>query len=101
MKVNVLQNDEEIRFIACDEEGKEIECQVLFTVEDAQTNRTYIVYTDDSRDENDCICVYANQFDPDSDEKRLLPIEDECVWRVIEQTLTELQKECTEEENPY
>ena len=36
---------------AVDENGKEKECEVLFTFESEETNKNYMVYTDHTQDE--------------------------------------------------
>ena len=38
-------------FTIVDKDGKEIECEVLFTFESDETKKNYIVYTDNSKDE--------------------------------------------------
>jgi hypothetical protein len=40
--------------------------------------------------------VYANQFDPENSETSLVPIEDERIWKIIEETLIQLQEEYAE-----
>jgi uncharacterized protein YrzB (UPF0473 family) len=66
-------------------EGKEIECDVLFTFNSDETKKSYIVYTDNERDELGNIKVYANTFDDNSDSGELGPIETENEWATIEQ----------------
>ena len=43
---------EEMTFKVLSDEGKEIECEVLFTFESEETGKNYIVYTDNSIDED-------------------------------------------------
>ena len=81
------------KFIVINDEGKEIECEVLFTFESEETNKNYIVYTDNSRDEIGNIKVYASIFDPNSDTTKLDPIETEKEWNMIESILETLQEE--------
>ena len=40
--------NEEMTFKVLNDEGKEMECEVLFTFESDETGRNYIVYTDKS-----------------------------------------------------
>ena len=49
------------------------------------------MYTDNSVDENGNTQDFASIYNPDSDEQRLMPIETEKEWRIIEIILDELQ----------
>ena len=73
------------KIIVKNSEGKEIECDVLFTFDSDETNKSYIVYTDNERDELGNMKVYANTFDDNSDSGELGPIETENEWATIEQ----------------
>lgn len=83
--------NEEMTFKVLNDEGKEIECEVLFTFESEETGKNYIVYTDNSIDEDGNTKVFASIYNPDEDETKLLPIETEKEWRIIETILEELQ----------
>ncbi len=80
-------------FTVFNEEGKEIKCDVLFTFDSEETNKSYIVYTDNTLDENKNIKVYASIFDPNDDNTKLEPIETEKEWKIIETILESLQEE--------
>lgn len=84
---------ENMTFTVVNDEGKEVECEVLFTFESEETHKNYIVYTDGTFDEEGNTKVYASIYDPDSDESKLLPIETEKEWKIIEVILEELQEE--------
>ena len=75
------------------DEGKELECELLFTFESDETKKNYIVYTDNTVDEEGNTKVYASIYNPDQDETKLLPIETEKEWKIIETILDELQNE--------
>lgn len=80
-------------FTVINDEGKEIKCDVLFTFDSEETNKSYIVYTDNTLDENKNIKVYASIFDPNDDNTKLEPIETEKEWKIIETILESLQEE--------
>ncbi len=65
--------------------GKEIECDVLFTFDSDDTKKSYIVYTDNTKDELGNIKVYANTYDPYSDSGDLGEIKSQEEWNLIEQ----------------
>lgn len=88
---------ESMTFKVENDEGKEIECEVLFTFESEKTGNNYIVYTDNTEDKDGNTKVYASIYNPEQDETKLLPIETDEEWRVIEIILDELQH-ATEEE---
>ena len=85
--------EETMTFKVINDEGKEIECEVLFTFESDETKKNYIVYTDNSVDEEGNTKVYASIYNPDQDETKLLPIETDKEWKIIETILEELQNE--------
>lgn len=80
-------------FTLIDENGKEVEYDVLFTFESEETNKNYIVYTDQTKDDVGNIQVYASIYDPDNPNSKLDPIETEKEWKVIETILSTLQEE--------
>ena len=85
--------EEKMTFKAINGEGKEVECEVLFTFESDETKKNYMVYTDNTVDESGNIRVYASIYNPDQDETKLLPIETDKEWKIIETILEELQNE--------
>jgi uncharacterized protein YrzB (UPF0473 family) len=90
--------DESMTFKVVNDKGQEIECEVLFTFEKEDTGKNYIVYTDNTLDEDGNIKVYASIFNPDDDETKLLPITTDEEWNVIETILEELQNEVNDED---
>ena len=84
---------EKTTFKIIDDNGKEVECEVLFTFDSDETKKSYIAYTDNTVDENGNTKVYASIYNPDQDETKLLPIETDKEWKIIETILEELQNE--------
>lgn len=66
-------------------------CEVLFTFESDETGSNYIVYTDNTQDEDFNTRVYASTYNPETQTTMLGPIESEEEWKVIETILDELQ----------
>ena len=85
--------EEKMTFKAVNNEGKEVECEVLFTFESDETKKNYMVYTDNTKDSEGNIKVYASIYDPDKPESELQPIESESEWKIIETILEEIQRE--------
>lgn len=86
-------------FTVINDEGKEIVCDVLFTFDSDETKKSYVVYTDNTKDEFGNIRVYASIFNPNDNPNdngngtELLPIQTEKEWKVIEKILESLQEE--------
>lgn len=78
-------------FKIINDEGKEIECEVLFTFESDETHKNYIIYTDNSTDDEGNTKVYASTFDPKEEAPTLKPIETDKEWNIIEDILKQLQ----------
>lgn len=80
-------------FSMIDENGNEVVYDVLFTFESDETKKNYIVYTDQSKDENGNIQVFASIYDPENPKTKLEPIQTDKEWKVIETILGTLQEE--------
>ncbi len=92
-------SEERMTFKVTDEAGKEIECEVLFTFESDETKKNYMVYTDNTTDEEGNTKVYASIYNPNEAETKLIPIETEKEWKIIETILEELQTKAAESMN--
>ncbi len=80
-------------FSMLDENGNEVVYDVLFTFESEETKKNYIVYTDNSKDENGNVQVFASTYDPEDPKGKLEAIETDKEWKVIETILDTLQEE--------
>ncbi len=90
---------EENSFIMKNEDGTETKYDVLFTFQGEENLKNYIVYTDNSKDEEGNVSVYASIYHPEEENPRLEAIETEKEWKVIETILNTIQEELREEEN--
>lgn len=73
------------RFIVVDEEGTEIEMEILFTFDHEE--QSYVVYFDPTTESGD---VFASKYD---EENNLIPIEDDKEWDVVEEVLGAFEDE--------
>lgn len=69
---------------------EEVEVILAFAFKD--TNKEYVVYTKNEKDENDNITVYVSKIDRSTGEPKLLGVEDEAEWNKIKDVLRELSK---------
>ena len=79
-------------FTIVNDKGEEVECEILFTFDSDETKKSYIVYTDNTLDENGSTKVYASIYDPTGQNPALTPIETEKEWLVIENILSSVQE---------
>lgn len=84
-------------FTVKDSEGKDVECEVLFTFESEETNKNYMVYTDNTTDEEGNIKVYAAIYKEEEGNQILEPIETDKEWKIIETILEEIQQQAKED----
>lgn|SRR5574344_393129 len=87
---------EEFKFKIVNDEGKEVECEALFTFESDETHKHYIVYTDNTQDVNGNTKVYASVYTPGEEKSKLLPIESEEEWNKIQKVLDVIQEQAKE-----
>ena len=78
-----------------DEDGKETVCDILFTFDNEETKKSYIVYTDNTKDETGKVKVYASIYDPKTPKCKLEEIKTEKEWKYIDTILKTLQEEIT------
>ena len=85
-------------FTIVNDEGKEVECEVLFTFDSDETKKSYIVYTDNTLDEDGSTKVYASIYDPTGQDLGLKPIESDKEWQMIETILSSVEQKIAESE---
>ena len=88
-------------FWATDENGQKTEMFVLFTFENEENGKNYIVYTDNSCTEEGSVQVYASVYEPNErgDVTALLPIRTEDEWQMIEDAIQSVKEEILGGEN--
>ncbi len=84
---------EKKNFIAIDDKGRRVECEPLFTFESEETKKQYVVYTDNSKDKDGNVRVFASIYNITEKGGQLLPIKSEKEWKVIETILESIQEE--------
>ncbi len=76
--------------------GETLECDVLFTFDSDETNKSYIAYTDNTTDDLGNVKVYASIYDPTGEDLSLKPLTSEKEWKVIENILISVQEKVRE-----
>lgn len=87
-------SDKQSSFTILDKLGNEVVFSKLFAFDSNETGESYIVYTDNSKDDNGNINVYSSVFavDPITKQQYLQPIESEKEWELVEKILNAIQK---------
>ncbi|HIQ93956.1 TPA: DUF1292 domain-containing protein [Candidatus Ventrenecus stercoripullorum] len=77
-------------FVLEGEDGVEKEYQKLFAFESSETNKNYIVYTDNTKDDSGNLRVYANVYEKNG--KVLGALETEEEWNTVESIYAKLSE---------
>ena len=80
-------------FTVTDKDGKKIDYEILFTFESEDTNKKYIVYTDNELDKDEMIKTYASIYEEDKKELKLTPITDDKEWNLVEKLIDQAAEE--------
>lgn len=81
-----------------DEEGNEVVCDILFTFDNDETKKSYVAYTDNTKDSDGKVRVYASIYDKNDPEMKLEEIKSDKEWKVIDTILNTLQEEISPKE---
>lgn len=72
-------------FKAKNEHGESVEYEMLDTFHSSTTKKSYVIYTDGTRNVEGKLKIYAAVYTPDEYEFRLSPIIDVDEWRHVEE----------------
>ena len=78
-----------------DDKGNETVCDILFTFDNEETKKSYIVYTDNTKDASGKVQVYASIYNPKEKNSKLEEIKTDKEWKYIDTILKTLQEEIT------
>lgn len=81
------------QFTIMNDEGVEKTYDVLFTFDNDETKKSYVIYTDNTVDSNGNVEVYASIYDPKDPHSKLDEIKTEKEWKIIETILSSIQEE--------
>ena len=90
MKEKLVMENDEVVMIRRD--GSKVQLDKLITFDDEANNKSYIIYTDNSKDEDGNLMVLASIYNEDNG-VRLDPIETEEEWDEVEKLLNKMSKE--------
>ena len=88
-------NNEKHRFFTITDNKREVkEYEILFTFD--CEDKSYIVFTDNTKDDNESINTYAATYDKDGEKLELKDIETEKEWTLIETLLSQIEDKINE-----
>lgn len=87
-----LENDK----ITIEKDGKEVECDILFTFDSMDTKKSYVGYSDNTIAPNGRKTIYVSSYKNESDEIILEDITDQKELDMIQDVLIELDEETTD-----
>lgn len=90
------------KIVIRNDKGEELVCDVLFTFDSDETGKSYIAYTDNTKDEKGNIKVYANTYDKTGEDLKLSQLTTDKEWKIIDNILAsviDMVKENSETEN--
>ena len=86
-----MLNEETMTFTIPNEYGIETEYTILFSFISNKTNKHYLVYTDNTLDEDGCLKVLASELNEETE--TITPIETDEEFELVEEKLVAYQKE--------
>ncbi len=81
------QQENDAHFVVITPTGESIDCEILFTFQSDDFGKDYIVYTDNSLDENGEQRIYAAIYDPEGNDLALQEIKTRAEWEMIDRLL--------------
>ena len=94
----MTKNNEMSYFTVTNKDGKTVKYEILFTFESEDTDKNYIVYTDNEQDKDGMIKTYASIYEEEGKELKLTPITDDKEWNLVEKLIDQAADEINEEE---
>ena len=76
-----------------DEKGKVTKYNIVMTFETNENDNLYVVYTDNTVDDDGYIITYAGIYNKDGDKESLLPVQTDEEWELIDNMLEKLDKD--------
>ena len=86
-------NEEKNRYFTVTyQSGSTVEYEILFTFDSDETKKSYIVFTDNTTDEDGSIVTYAATYDKTGESLELQDIETDEEWNLIEHLLSNIEE---------
>lgn len=77
------------------DKGEKVVLDILVTFDSEETGKSYVIYTDNTKDENGNVRVYASIYDPADPNMNLEEIKTEKEWKIVEAVIETIQEDLT------
>lgn len=85
-------NDENMHIVVQNEDGEELDCEVIMYYKCLDNGIDYVFYTDNMEDENGELSFYASRFlGIDNDQIQIGDIETEEEWALLENVMQQVK----------
>ncbi len=84
-------------FSVLGENGEEIKCRTILMFTSPQNERDIVIYTDDTVNEDGFENIYASYYCYEDETLRLLDIDDQADWALIQEVIAEVSESDEEE----
>ena len=84
---------DELGKIVIAKDGKEVECDILFSFDNEELQRTYVGYTDHSIDQNNREVIYIAYYNMNAEKKELKEIQTQEELDMVHDVLEEIAKQ--------
>lgn len=92
MDIEIKDFDQEGEKITMIKDGKEVECNVLFTFDSDDTMKSYVGFTDNTIAANGRKNIYVQSFDPLAPEIKLEDVTDEKELEMVNDVLIQIDE---------
>ena len=92
MDIEIKDFDQEGEKITMIKDGKEVECNVLFTFDSDDTMKSYVGFTDNTIATNGRKNIYVQSFDPLAPEIKLEDVTDEKELEMVNDVLIQIDE---------
>ena len=75
------------------DKGEKIVLDILVTFDSEETGKSYVIYTDNSKDENGHVRVFASTYNPKAKDWELDDIKTEKEWKIVEAVISTIQED--------
>lgn len=80
-------------FTVINDEGKQIIYEVIFTFDSDETAKSYIIYTDNTKNDEGKLKLYASTYNLNKGNLELKSIESDKEWKVINTIISSIQED--------
>lgn len=89
INTNMIENN---TFKMTNNEGKQIIYEVIFTFDSDETEKSYIIYTDNTKNDEGKLKLYASTYILNKANSELKPIKSDKEWKVINAIISSFQE---------